>query len=184
MKPLPRNNNYAAWPGAIPLASLYTAGAAGQIFLDALKRQGRLVAGRCRACKRVYLPPRAFCERCFGALTQRMKVKPTGRIMSFTICYVDRNGAPLRRPRALALVQMDGVHTVLLHDLLGPRNPEQITIGSKVEVKIKPKRDRVGSILDIEGFVLSRKAPTATRGRSAGRSRRTATGIDKVVVRR
>jgi uncharacterized protein len=161
MTPSARNRNHSAWPGAIPLASLYTAGAAGQIFFDALKRQGRLIASRCRACKQVYLPARAFCERCFAALTQRLAVKPTGRIVSYTICHVDRDRAPLRRPRVLALVQLDGADTVLLHDLLGARDPEQIKIGSPVEVKIKPKRRRVGSILDIEGFVLLGKAPKA-----------------------
>jgi uncharacterized OB-fold protein len=72
--------------------------------------------------------------------------------VSFTICHVDRDRRPLRRPRALALVQLDGTTTTLLHYLLGITEPEQVRIGSKVEVVIKPKQRRRGSILDIEGF--------------------------------
>jgi uncharacterized OB-fold protein len=147
-----RNDDHTAWPGAIPLTSLYTAGAGGQIFFAALKQHGKLVATRCRACKQVYLPARCFCERCLGELTEQVEVKPTGRLVSYTICQVDRDRRPLRQPQALALVQLDGATTVLLHYLLAVTDPDQIDIGRRVEVIIKPKRRRIGSILDIEGF--------------------------------
>ena len=152
MTPSARNDDHIAWPGAIPLTSLYTAGLGGHIFFDALKRHGKLVGTRCRACKQVYLPARCFCERCFGALTEEMEVKPTGRLVSYTICQVDRDRRPLRRPRALALVRLDGATTVLLHYLLDVTEPDQISVGRRVEAIIKPKRRRIGSILDIEGF--------------------------------
>lgn len=143
----------SAWPGAIPLDSLYTAGRAGQVFFAALKEQGKLIATRCRPCKQVYLPSRWFCERCFTELTERVEIKPTGRLLSYTLCHVDCDRRPLRRPRALALVQLDGTTTVLLHNLLGVTRPDQL-IGRRVEVVIKPKPRRRGSILDIEGFRL------------------------------
>ena len=142
----------SAWPGEIPLTSLYTAGSGGQIFFEALKRRGKLVATRCRACKQVYLPACSFCERCFAALTKQVEVEPTGQLVSFTICHIDRDRRPLRRPRALALAQLDGATTVLLHYLLDVTEPEQVKIGDTVEVVIKPKSERRGSILDIEGF--------------------------------
>lgn len=142
----------SAWPGAIPLKSLYTAGSSGQIFFDALKRRGQLIATRCRACKQVYLPTRSYCERCFAALTERVEIKRTGRLVSYTICHVDRDRRPLRRPRALALAQLDGATTMLLHYLLDVGEPGEVRIGDRVEVVIKPKNQRRGSILDIEGF--------------------------------
>ena len=142
----------SAWPGAIPLKSLYTSGSGGQIFFEALKRRGQLIATRCRPCKQVYLPARSYCERCFAALTERLEVKPTGRLVSFTICQVDRDRRPLRRPRALALVQLDGTTTTLLHYLLDVTDPDQVSIGDRVAVVIKPRDQRRGSILDIEGF--------------------------------
>jgi uncharacterized OB-fold protein len=143
-----------AWPGEIPLTSLYTAGVGGQIFFAALKQHGKLIATRCRPCKQVYLPARSFCERCLGALSDQVEVKPTGQLVSYTICHVDRDRRPLRRPRALALVQLDGATTTLLHYLLDVSGPDKESIGRQVEVVIKPKRQRTGSILDIEGFRL------------------------------
>jgi len=143
----------SAWPGAIPLRSLYTTGRAGQIFFAALKRQGKLIATRCHPCKQVYLPARSFCERCLAELTEQVEVKPFGRLLSYTLCHVDCDRRPLRRPRAWALVQLDGTTTVLLHKLLGVTRPDPL-IGRRVEVVIKPKPRRRGSILDIEGFRL------------------------------
>lgn len=168
----PPNDNHCIYPGAIPLASRYTAGAAGQLFFDSLKRRGVLLAARCGSCKLVYFPPRAYCERCFGALGRKVAVQPRGRIVSYTVCYVDRDRAPLRRPRALALVRLDGADTVLLHHLLGVRSPDELAVGSSVTVKIKPKRQRTGSILDIEGFALAKKAPAADQSASPARRRR------------
>ncbi|HYT53541.1 MAG TPA: Zn-ribbon domain-containing OB-fold protein [Verrucomicrobiae bacterium] len=147
-----RKHDHTAWSGAIPLTSLYTAGVGGQIFFDALKQRGKLIGTRCRPCKQVYLPARSFCERCLGALIDQVEVKPTGRLVSYTICHVDRDRRPLRRPQALALVQLDGATTMLLHYLLDVTGPDQISIGARVQVIIKPKRRRIGSILDIEGF--------------------------------
>ena len=141
-----------AWPGEIPLTSLYTAGTGGQIFFQALKAQGKLVGTRCRSCEQVYVPARSFCERCFAELNEQVEVKRTGRLVSYTICYADHDGARLRSPVALALVQLEGATTVMLHRLLDTSEPAEVKIGCRVEAVIKPKAKRVGSILDIEGF--------------------------------
>jgi uncharacterized OB-fold protein len=147
-----KNMERRVWQGEIPLTSFYTAGTGGQIFLHALKTQGKLIGTRCSACGQVYVPARSFCERCFAELTEQVEVKRTGRLVSFTICHFDRDGARLERPEYLALVQLEGATTTMLHRLLGVSGPTEIKIGCKVEAVIKPKAKRIGSILDIEGF--------------------------------
>jgi uncharacterized OB-fold protein len=146
------NQNTTSWPGEIPIRSSYTAGKAGQSFFQALKQRGALVATACRECNQVYFPSRTFCERCFAELTQQVEIPGTGTVVSFTLCQLDRDRAPLRHPLALALVQLDGATTLFLHYLLAVREPSQIQIGAKIEVIVKTKAKRVGSILDIEGF--------------------------------
>jgi uncharacterized OB-fold protein len=148
----------SAWAGTIPLQSHYTAGSGGQIFFQALKQRGKLVGTRCAPCGQVYLPARSFCERCLGELTEQVEIEPAGRIVSFTVCYADRDRAPMRRPQALALVQLEGATTVLLHYLIGFSDPSDLEIGSRVEIIIKPKKQRIGSILDIEGFRLLQRS--------------------------
>jgi uncharacterized OB-fold protein len=148
------NTKINKWRGAIPIASLYTAGTGGQIFFTALKERGELVGTRCGPCHQVYVPARRFCERCFAELTDEVKVEPAGTVRSFSIGHVDHENRRLKHPAAFALVQLDGATTVLLHRLLDVKDPSRVSIGSRVETVIKPKAKRTGSILDIEGFRL------------------------------
>jgi uncharacterized OB-fold protein len=148
------NRKINKWRGAIPIASLYTAGTAGQIFFTALKEKGELLGSRCSPCNQVYVPARRFCERCFAELTAEVKIKPGGTVKSFSICHLDHENRRLKHPAAFALVQLDGATTMMLHRLLDVKDPSQVSIGSRVETVIKPKAKRTGSILDIEGFRL------------------------------
>jgi uncharacterized OB-fold protein len=143
------------WPGEIPLQSFYTAGLGGQIFFEALKKRGELVGTRCEPCKQVYVPARAFCERCFAELTEPVKVKLEGTLASFTFCHLDRDGRRLPKPLALALVRLEGATTLMLHYLLKVSDPVAVKIGARVKAVVKPKAQRTGSILDIEGFILA-----------------------------
>ena len=143
------------WLGSIPLESFYTAGLGGQIFFKALKERGELVGTRCPGCKQVYVPARAFCERCFAELSEEVKVKPEGTLVSFTFSKVDHDGRPLAQPLPLALVRLDGATTLFLHRLLKVNEPAKVRIGARVKAVLKPKAARTGSILDIEGFLLS-----------------------------
>jgi uncharacterized OB-fold protein len=142
----------SVWRGEIPIQSFYTAGAGGQVFFQALKEFGKLIGTRCQNCDQVYVPARLFCERCFAKLTDQIEVSRKGRLGSYTICYFDRDRRPLNPPLVLALVQLEGATTLMLHYLLDVKEPEKIKIGSNVEAIVKPSANRVGSMLDIEGF--------------------------------
>ena len=145
----------AAWAGEIPIQSFYTAGLGGQIFFQNLKETGKLVGTRCQNCAQVYVPARAFCERCFAKLTEQVEVGPKGRLASYTICHFDRDRQPLNPPLALGLVQLEGATTLMLHYLLDVKDPQAIAIGCNIKAIIKPAENRVGSILDIEGFRIA-----------------------------
>lgn len=151
----PKNVDTRIWRGEIPLESLYTAGRGGQIFFQALKERGEFVGTRCGPCKQVYVPARAFCERCLAELTAQVTVEPEGTLTSFTFSHLDRDAHQLAEPQALALVQLDGATTVFLHRLLKVKDPSKVQIGARVRTVLKPKAKRTGSLLDIEGFRLA-----------------------------
>ena len=67
------------WPGEIPIRHVYTAGVAGERFLRELKGRRRFMATRCDRCDYTYLPPRAYCERCFQKLKRWLEVGPQQR---------------------------------------------------------------------------------------------------------
>jgi len=142
---------WTAWRGNIPVTSLYTAGLAGQDFLEALKSRGEITGSKCAKCRQVYVPASIFCERCFGELKERVRVGPEGEVVTFTVCHLDLDGRELARPQVAAAVRLDGATSVLVHRGLG--DVAKWKIGARARVRLAAKRR--GSILDIEGFELA-----------------------------
>lgn len=139
------------WPGEIPVAQQYTPGPAGERFLREIKDHGRFVATRCAQCQVLYLPPRLYCEQCFSELTEWEQVPNHGHLYSFTVLHIDLDGNPLPGPEIYAVVNIQGTHGGLIHRL-GQVRPEAVQIGMAVEALFREKRQRTGSILDIEYF--------------------------------
>src|SRR5579884_4171482 len=63
------------WSDHIPLMWKYTAGIAGERFLQLLK-QGTLQASVCKNCNKLFLPPKIFCKDCFAQLNEWRDVSP------------------------------------------------------------------------------------------------------------
>lgn len=148
---VPSCESFTAWRGSIPVGALYTAGLAGQEFLEALREKGRILGSRCGACAQVYVPASLFCERCFAELTERVPVGPGGEVITFTVAHLDLDGNRLSKPQVVAAVRLDGATTTLVHRGLG--DPGRWKIGARVKVRLAKKRQ--GSILDIEGFEIA-----------------------------
>jgi uncharacterized OB-fold protein len=133
--------------GELPVAFRYTPGVGNTAFLEALRDRGVLLGSRCGECEVTVVPARIFCERCFAALTPDAECGPGGELVSWTIARIDIDGEPLSEPQPFGLVRLDGADGVLLHRLLGIDRPER---GMRVEAVLRD--ERVGSILDVEGF--------------------------------
>lgn len=138
------------WEGDLEADYIYTTGIAGERFFRALRDEGRILASRCGACRRSYLPPKAFCERCFASLDAYVEAPAVGRVAAVTVAHLDRLGKPLSSPEAWAFVTFPRVHGGLVHRLLVP--PEAARAGLRVRPRIRPAGRRTGTILDIEGF--------------------------------
>jgi uncharacterized OB-fold protein len=139
------------WRGKIPVNYVYTAGRAGEKFLRGVLN-GELWATKCPSCSVVYLPPRTYCERCFERLEDNyVKVAPQGEVHTFTICHRKMDGSTSNEPVIMAMVRIDDTDGGLVH-CLGEVRPEDVYIGMPVEAVFRPKRQRKGSILDIQYF--------------------------------
>ena len=118
-------------------------------YLEELK-QGRLIARRCGQCERVMIPPRMFCERCFCPTDDWVYVKDTGRILTFSLCYVSWDVRRLKQPQIPAVIEIDGASPGMgiLHVVKKIR-PGKVRIGMAVRAVWKPKPKRIGSVTDI-----------------------------------
>lgn len=149
MEKISNNAELRTWRDHIPLDWKYTAGEAGERFLQLLK-QGKIQAGVCRSCGKTFLPPKIFCKDCFVQLTEWREVPDdSGFIYSFTtVRPKDAEAGAL--PQTIVLVKFEGVEGGLLGKFKAGR--EEPRIGMKVKPVFKKKDQRKGELWDIEYF--------------------------------
>ncbi len=130
----------------------WDAGVAIGRYLEELKA-GRLIGRRCNSCRRIMIPPRMFCERCFRPTDDWVYVQDTGTVKTFSLCYITWNMIPLKEPQIPAVIDMDGASKGMgiLH-LLGEVKPDEVKIGLRVRAVWKPTAERQGAITDILYF--------------------------------
>jgi uncharacterized OB-fold protein len=118
-------------------------------YLAELK-EGRLIARSCGKCERVMIPPRMFCERCFRPTDEWVYVKDTGKIFTFSLCYVSWDVRRLKQPEIPAVIEIDGASPGMgiLH-VVKKITPKKVQIGMAVRAVWKPKPKRIGSVTDI-----------------------------------
>jgi uncharacterized protein len=150
-------------------------------FLRGLRR-GVVLARECRSCRRVLVPPRMFCEQCFRPTDRWVEVEDTGRVNTFSICYIRWDMEPLVEPELPAVIEIDGASPGIgIMHRLGEVEPDDVEVGMEVEAVWVPEGERTGSILDIRYFRPSdaslRRGPARPRGRKgSGRTRKKAAG--------
>ena len=117
----------------------YAAGEAASRFLIALRDEKRIYGTRCPECRRVLVPARSFCPRCFVAPGEWIEVGPAGTLIAV---------APAQ-PLPIALIQLDGADTALAH-----RIGEADAITLRIGLRVIPvfAETRAGNILDIAYF--------------------------------
>lgn len=127
--------------GAIRIPFRYAAGTGGTRFLSVLCDEGRILAGRCRACGHTAVPLKIYCARCGTSDIDEIAVGPEGDLVSWT-----------RRDdgRAFGLIRFDGAGATLLHRMLF--EPGADSSARRVRLRLRPRGERVGAILDIEGI--------------------------------
>jgi hypothetical protein len=129
-----------------------------------------------------------FCEQCFRPTDRWVEVEDTGKVNTFSICWVSWDMQPLEVPELPAVIEIDGASPGIgIMHKLGEVDPDAVRVGLEVEAVWKPEGKREGSILDIEYFRprdpnLRRKPgrrtqkATRTRKASSGRRRRAEEG--------
>ncbi|OGP96089.1 MAG: hypothetical protein A2157_19085 [Deltaproteobacteria bacterium RBG_16_47_11] len=140
-------------PGNWNIPYNYTAGKTASRFLIELRDNQKILGTKCTKCKRVFIPPRSFCESCFIAIGENAWVElgKEGTIEAFTIVPVEFPGAP-KPPYAIAYVKVDGADTAIANFLEGVDLTDVRTAGKKIRIggraKIKFKDVREARITD------------------------------------
>lgn len=136
----------------------WDAGVAVGAYLGGL-RQGKLLGTRCSQCRRVVVPPRAFCELCFRPVNDWVELADTGKINTYSVSYLNWDATRLQTPEIPAVIEINGASPGIgiLH-VLGEVGDtlEEITarlkVGTPVQAVWKPAQEREGAITDIRYF--------------------------------
>ncbi len=133
-------------------------------YLAELKN-GRLIARRCNRCQRNLIPPRMFCERCFRTTDDWVFVQDTGKVNTFSLCYVSWDVQRLKVPEIPAVIEIDGAFpgAGILHKL-GNVKPKDVRVGLRVRAVWRPAAERTGSITDIKYFEPMKEAKGKSKG--------------------
>ncbi len=145
-----RAENVKEMKGDFPVKFKYTMPAHHEAFFKTLKETGKFSGTRCENCKTTYVPPVAFCEKCFLRVDKLVDIPDNGVLLAFSVAHEGPEGAPLAAPVVYGLVKLRGASTVILHRILA--DPKRLKAGARVGARLKPPNKRKGSITDIEGF--------------------------------
>lgn len=129
----------------------HTAGETASHFFVELRDNTKLVGKKCPSCKRVLLPPRSFCDRCFVKTEAWAPISNEGVIETFTIVMNQFAGLPAP-PYALVYVKLDGADTAICNELKGVdlSDPDKAALKMRIgtPVKVKYKEQRIGRVSD------------------------------------
>ncbi len=115
--------------------------------------EGRLTTTRCRGCRRVDWPPRAFCRACTSDAFEWEELPREGRIHGFT---VQEAGVPAGYPRPLvfAIVEVSGLR--VFAPLTSVGDPGRLATGARVRVApIRVADDPTGQPRYLPAFTLA-----------------------------
>ncbi len=114
--------------------------------------EGKLMGSECKTCRYRYATPRSHCMNC-GGETKWFTLPKEGHVHSWTTCYYGGEEFLKETPFNLALVEFDGVDTLLLTRLKGAKEAD-IFIGMKVKAVF---RDSPRYLISDVHFVPSEK---------------------------
>jgi len=133
--------------------------AAGQYLtraLTELRDNGKFYGVKCPKCGRVQLPPRIVCAECHVKNEEWVELGLEGTLKAFTIMYLPltdpTTGKPHNPPFCYGSMQLDGATSVLDHLVHVEPDMEQIWVGMRCRIVLRPQSERIGDLSDVLYF--------------------------------
>jgi uncharacterized OB-fold protein len=134
---------------------LYPNGVAGDKLFQHLKKNDTFLACKCPECKKVYFPPRLYCEDCFCEIPDKAwrQVPSSGTVRLWTVVALDAHGKKLEKPKIVAMIDVDKTDSAML-GIVQVKDKNKDLEGVKVKAVLRPKSKREGTLKDILYFKL------------------------------
>ena len=70
-------------------------------------QKNKLMAGKCRKCGKIHLPPRPMCDNCFSQDFEWVEVSGKGNLLTYTIIHIAPAQFQALAPYAVGIVQLE-----------------------------------------------------------------------------
>jgi uncharacterized protein len=128
----------------------HTASPTETSFLRGLA-DGRLLAQRCPACGKVYIPPRGACPTDGVPTAEEIELPDRGIVTTFCVVNVPYPGQRVTPPYVAAAVLLDGADIPFQHLILGC-DPDEVRMGLRVRAVWKPREEWGTTMENIDHF--------------------------------
>jgi uncharacterized protein len=112
---------------------------------------GRLLAQRCPACDKVYIPPRGACPTDGVPTADEVELPDHGIVTTFCVVNVPYPGQRVTPPYVAAAVLLDGADIPFQHLILGC-DPDEVRMGMRVRAVWKPREEWGTTMENIDHF--------------------------------
>lgn len=140
----------------VALPYTWTTGPTLARFLEGL-RKGKILATRCPQCRRVLVPARQFCPRCFVDSEEWLEIADRGRLRTYTIVNYTYAGQPKPPPYVIGIIDLEGADVGFVHYVAGIDLSDLEAAARRLQpglfLKAVWRQERQGRISDIEHFV-------------------------------
>jgi uncharacterized OB-fold protein len=138
------------WRGDMQADYLYLSGIAGDKFFKHLMKNDNFLACVCTKCKKIYCPPRLYCEDCYEEIPEgNWKEIPTvGTVELYTIAKLNAHGKKLASPKVVAKIKIEETDSSML-GIIQTDDVNKDLMSTKVKAILRPMDKREGTIKDI-----------------------------------
>ena len=104
-------------------------------------KAGILTAAQCGACGHFRMPPTPYCPKCRSQDTRWPELSGAGTVYSYVVCHKAPFAGIPDFTYIPVVVDLDGAPGARLVSNLFDIDPEEVTIGMKVQVAFNPIQD-------------------------------------------
>jgi hypothetical protein len=130
-------------------------GATWTRFFEGFKEE-KILGTRCAKCRRVLVPARTFCPRCFVDTEEWVECAQEGKLVAWCLTNYSYFAQPLKPPFISAMIRLDDTDVNFIHLLGGFDMTDLESVRGKIKngmrVRAVWEKGKKGHILDLKYF--------------------------------
>jgi uncharacterized OB-fold protein len=99
---------------------------------DKFLSQKRIMAGKCKKCGKIHLPPRLLCDKCFNDQFTWQEISGKGRLITYTVIHIAPVQFQSQAPYAVGIIQLE--EGLKLPGIIDGIPHEQLKIGMELKI--------------------------------------------------